>query len=219
MVSGPQGEMAARRGRLRASHADRNQVVDVLKAAYIEGRLTKDELDARLGQTLAARTYAELAALTADIPPGTKLAPRPRPDRSPAEQSAHWAAHRAVRSGLAAIGGIIVAVWVTAAAVGQPMVGVVLAVFVVILAAVASALVGSAVGAALMLESRRQRRSRGRFPTRPASGAGGQASEHPPSARPFPPADPGQQYAAEAARIRRRFSGQETARRAAYQAV
>ena len=87
MMSGPDGEMAARaadRGRLRASHADRNRVVDVLKAAFIEGRLTKDELDARLSQTLAARTYAELAALTADIPPGTKLARHPRPDRAPA---------------------------------------------------------------------------------------------------------------------------------------
>ena len=64
MMPGPEGEMAARadRGRLRASHADRNRVVDVLKAAFIEGRLTKDELDARLSQTLAARTYAEGAA-------------------------------------------------------------------------------------------------------------------------------------------------------------
>jgi hypothetical protein len=224
MVSGPEGETAARRGRLRASHADRNRVVDVLKAAFIEGRLTKDELDARLGQTLAARTYAELAALTADIPPGTKLAPQPRPDRAPAPQSTHWAAHRAVKSGAAAIGGIIVAVWLTTAVVGQPMVGMILAVFIVILAGLASALVGSMVGAALMLERRRQRRSGGRYPTRPASGAGGQASQQPPSARPFPPADPGEQHTAEAARIRRprrRFSRQVllNARTAAYQSV
>ena len=42
MMSGPEGEMAARaadQGRMRASHADRNRVVDVLKAAFIEGRL------------------------------------------------------------------------------------------------------------------------------------------------------------------------------------
>ena len=106
--------MAARadRGRLRASHADRNQVVDVLKAAFIEGRLTKDELDARLGQTLAARTYAELAALTADIPPGTKLARQPQPDRAPAPQSTRWVSHRAVKSGAVAIGGIALAVCV-----------------------------------------------------------------------------------------------------------
>jgi hypothetical protein len=32
-----------------------------------DGRLDKDELDARVGQTLAARTYAELATATAGI--------------------------------------------------------------------------------------------------------------------------------------------------------
>jgi hypothetical protein len=223
MGSGPEGEMAARRARLRASHADRNQVIDVLKAAFIEGRLTKGELDARLGQTLAARTYAELGALTADIPPGTKLARPPRPDRVPAPQSTHWAAHRAVRSGVATIGAAVVAVFITAAALGQPSVGVILAVFIVMLAAIASAVVGSLVGATLMLESRRRKRSRGQSPTRPSSGAGGQASQGPPSAGPFPQAGPGERYTAEASRIRRPLHRHDTVisdpRRAAYQAV
>lgn len=53
---------------MRASDADREQVVDVLKAAFVQGRLLKDELDARAGQAFASRTYAELAAVTADIP-------------------------------------------------------------------------------------------------------------------------------------------------------
>jgi len=57
-------------GHLRASHADREQVIGVLKAAFVQGRLTKDELEARAGQTFAARTYGELAALTADLPAG-----------------------------------------------------------------------------------------------------------------------------------------------------
>ena len=61
---------AAGRGRLRASHADREHVLDVLKAAFVQGRLTEDEFDMRVGQTGASRTYAELAALTADIPAG-----------------------------------------------------------------------------------------------------------------------------------------------------
>jgi hypothetical protein len=56
------------RGHLRASHADRERVVGVLKAAFVDGRLAKDEFDLRVGQTFAARTYAELAALTADLP-------------------------------------------------------------------------------------------------------------------------------------------------------
>jgi hypothetical protein len=69
---------AAGRGHLRASHADRDQVIDTLKAAFIQGRLTKDELDLRVGQTLASRTYAELAALTGDIPAGVAAARSPR---------------------------------------------------------------------------------------------------------------------------------------------
>ena len=54
--------------RFRASDADRDQVIDVLKTAFVQGRLTKDEFDARVGATLASRTYADLAAHTADIP-------------------------------------------------------------------------------------------------------------------------------------------------------
>jgi Domain of unknown function (DUF1707) len=53
---------------MRASHADREQVVDALKDAFVHGRLTKDELDTRTGRALAARTYADLDAATADIP-------------------------------------------------------------------------------------------------------------------------------------------------------
>jgi hypothetical protein len=59
---------ATARDRLRSSDADREQVIDVLKAAFVQGRLTKDELDVRAGQALASRTYAELTAITADIP-------------------------------------------------------------------------------------------------------------------------------------------------------
>jgi DUF1707 SHOCT-like domain len=76
---------AAGRGQLRASHADREQVIEVLKAAFVQGRLTKDELDARVGQALASRTHAGLAALTTDIPVGLLAAPRQRePARRPA---------------------------------------------------------------------------------------------------------------------------------------
>lgn len=73
MTAKPRDDMAAAaagRGRLRASHADRENVLDVLKAAFVQGRLTKDEFDMRVGQTFASRTYAELAALTANIPAG-----------------------------------------------------------------------------------------------------------------------------------------------------
>ena len=69
---------------IRASTADRERVVDVLKAAFTEGRLTQEECGERAGQALSARTYGELAALTADLPAGSlgSLVPQ-LPDSSP----------------------------------------------------------------------------------------------------------------------------------------
>ena len=68
MVTGPWDPHAAAIGRLRASDADRDRVVDALETAYAQGLLTTDELAARTSQALAARTYAELAAVTSDLP-------------------------------------------------------------------------------------------------------------------------------------------------------
>jgi len=79
VITGPQDPAAAGGDRLRAGHADREQVIEALKNAFVHGRLTKDELDARAGQALAARTYADLAALTADIPPAPAPAAPARP--------------------------------------------------------------------------------------------------------------------------------------------
>jgi hypothetical protein len=53
---------------LRAARADRERVIDLLKAAFAQGRLDRDEFDARIGQVLASRTYGELAVITAGIP-------------------------------------------------------------------------------------------------------------------------------------------------------
>ena len=73
-MAGPgDGLEAGGRGHLRASHADRERVIGTLEAASVQGRLTKDELDARAGQAFAARTYAQLAALTADLPAGWRM--------------------------------------------------------------------------------------------------------------------------------------------------
>jgi hypothetical protein len=60
----------AGRGHLRASRADREDVIDTLKAAFVQGRLARDEFDLRVSQTLGSRTHAELAVLTADLPAG-----------------------------------------------------------------------------------------------------------------------------------------------------
>ena len=69
-----------------ASDADREQVVEILTAAFVQGRLTIDELRQRVGLALASRTYAELATMTADIPaPPLKAPPPPRPVRPAAQ--------------------------------------------------------------------------------------------------------------------------------------
>src|SRR5215469_4794012 len=78
--------VAAGHGHLRASHADRDHVIDTLKAAFVQGRLTKDELDLRVSQTLTSRTYADLATLTADLPArltGARLGLGPAPPQVP----------------------------------------------------------------------------------------------------------------------------------------
>ncbi|MCP2340042.1 DUF1707 SHOCT-like domain-containing protein [Actinomadura rupiterrae] len=65
-------EKAPGAGGLRASDRDRDQVLVRLHSAFAEGRLTEPELDERIERALAARTMAELSALSADLPdPGT----------------------------------------------------------------------------------------------------------------------------------------------------
>jgi hypothetical protein len=56
------------RGRLRAADADRDHVAGLLSTAYTEGRLSKDEYDARLDHALSARTYADLDQVISDLP-------------------------------------------------------------------------------------------------------------------------------------------------------
>ena len=67
MITGPGDNTTAvegrRDGHLRASHADREQVIGILKAAFVQGRLTKDELDARVDQVFC------LAAITLLVAP------------------------------------------------------------------------------------------------------------------------------------------------------
>src|SRR5258708_17123502 len=90
-VSPGYGMTPAGDGRMRASTADRDRAVDVLKAGFAEGRLTKDEYDARVSQAYAARTYAELAMVTADLPGGPMVASYGQPylqPCSPARSSA-----------------------------------------------------------------------------------------------------------------------------------
>jgi hypothetical protein len=95
VITGPGDEeiaVAAGRGHRRASRADREQTIDTLKVAFVQGRLTKDEFDSRISQALASRTYADLVTVTADIPAGLAGAQPPR-------ESPRWRANNAVRWG------------------------------------------------------------------------------------------------------------------------
>jgi hypothetical protein len=82
-------DTAAAQGRdhdeFRASHADREQVIEVLKVAFVQERLAKDEFDLRVGQAFAARTRAELAAVTVGLPAEPATAKPPAPARPQSE--------------------------------------------------------------------------------------------------------------------------------------
>jgi Domain of unknown function (DUF1707) len=201
-MAGPGDEIAAGaegRGHLRASHADREQVIETLKAAFMQGRLTKDELDLRLGQALASRTYAELAAVTADIPAGLTTGPPPTPARAQGEQPV-------LRAGpvITAATVLYAGVWVYA--MFFPKGGDGPSKFSLIFDSGFVYLIILATCVGLVAALRREQRSGGQSPRRPAAGAGGQAPQRLPSADPgrlLPPAGPSHRDTAEAARRRR----------------
>jgi hypothetical protein len=60
VTAGREDGTAGALGRLRTSHADREAAIGVLRAAFVQGRLTKDMFDVRVGQAFASRTYADL---------------------------------------------------------------------------------------------------------------------------------------------------------------
>jgi hypothetical protein len=94
-------------------------VIDALKAAFVHGLLAKDEFDVRVGQVLA--TYADLDALTADIPAGLTAVQPPEPSRESRNQKL-IARGTAVSAGatmvFAVAGGV---------AGGKPVIGLILA--------------------------------------------------------------------------------------------
>jgi hypothetical protein len=65
------------RGKLRASDADRDRVVEYLNVAYSEGRLSKGEYDGRLENAFSARTYADLDQIVTDLPAARAAAAPP----------------------------------------------------------------------------------------------------------------------------------------------
>lgn len=67
---------------LRASDADRERLVELLKSAFAEGRLSQEEYNLRMGHAYTARTYGELGALVSDLPGGMPRYPADQPRRA-----------------------------------------------------------------------------------------------------------------------------------------
>jgi hypothetical protein len=165
-MTGPGDNTAAAEGRrdghFRASRADREQVIDTLKAAFVQERLTKEEFDARVGQALASRTYADLAALTGDIPDGLPGRQPREPGRVRDRPPMSNARKAAICVAIAVAVPVVLAV---------PTGGFALAI------SVPFYFMALLIAAAQMLITRYEKRSRGQLPPRP--GQGGQVEEGP----------------------------------------
>ena len=172
-MTGPQDPAAAGGDRLRAGHADREQVIETLKTAFVDGRLTRDELDARAGRALAARTRADLAALTADIPAQPAAAgsacPPARVRRRPLVRAAAGSGGCLVIGAAALVGAGILDPGNVPGPPPGPISGPSPAglMFFIAIFAVLAALGILAIG---MVTSWEQRRSRGQLPPRPGPG-------------------------------------------------
>jgi hypothetical protein len=109
----------------RASDADRDRVAALLREAHAEGRLDVDELGDRLDATYASRTYAELAALTQDLPvSGERPRPAPAPVPAPAERPSVRRGDRDLRGAWAAWGvavAVNVVIWLLVAVTSGPV--------------------------------------------------------------------------------------------------
>lgn len=158
MVTGPGDDwVAGSRSRMRAADADREQMIDALKSAFAQGRLTKDEFDLRVGQAFASRTYAELAAILAGIParPTGPVAPaqqqRPRPPARPSTKKVAISCACAVLAAELVLFVLIITI----------------PVFLTLDLAVLANLVGLPLVGGLVLDTWRENRGRGQLPPGP----------------------------------------------------
>jgi hypothetical protein len=163
---------------MRASHADRDRVIDTLKAAYVYGLVTKDEFDDRVGHALASRSRAELALITADIPDELPTAP---PLLSPELAKASLPARAKLRPSDRAVGTTLVlsASLFIVAFFAPSQLAELLA-----LGATGSALVSLFLAVARALGSRHDKRSSGEIPPRGAVGTGLETGQLPQISQP-----------------------------------
>jgi Domain of unknown function (DUF1707) len=144
MAAGAEGD-----SNLPTWHAGREQVLDALKAAFVQGRLARDEFDLRVSQVLGA--YAELDAVTADIPAGLTTAQPPETIRKSHNK-------KLIQRGTAAGAGASVALTATiaVAARGNPVISLVIVGLVGIFVAVLLAVLLTLVSWVLEMASSRQ---------------------------------------------------------------
>jgi Domain of unknown function (DUF1707) len=204
MATGPGDELAASaagRGYLRVSDAEREQVIGTLKAAFVQGRLAKDEFDLRVDQVFASRTYAELAAVTADLPARPAVAQPPRAVRTRRGQPV-LRPGRVMASATALYAGVQAFLFLSPWPKGgeNDPAPAKIALFLLSNPIYVLVLLTCIVW---LIARRRQRRSGGRSPQLPAAGGGSQPSRYQSSARPADELPPtGRGHTAEAERNR-----------------
>jgi len=191
VTAGREDGTAGTPGHLRTSRADREQAVDVLKAAFVQGHLTKGEFDQRVGQAFVARTYAELAPLTADIPDGvTSVQPPAGHSREPGKALSFKTATR--------VGAVGAAPSVASAAVVLVQASAVPTVVGVFLVGLTGVFVAGLLATLLMILSWAIRRAQNRAAQGPPSGPDGLAARRR-AAGELPPTRRGLRQIAEAA--------------------
>jgi hypothetical protein len=155
-------------GHVRAAHADRERAVGVLKNAFVRGMLDKDEFDQRVGEAFASRTYAELAAVTRDLPAPVPAIPDPDEGWLTIRRAVIISACMLVPTALATVLSVPFA---DPAFIVLPFLAFFLA---------------SLVSVPLITEALHRRRTRPRRPQAPAAGAGGKAVRESPRQRRSP---------------------------------
>jgi hypothetical protein len=154
-------------------------VVETLKTAFVAGRLTKGEFAARMGQALSARTYGDLAALTADLPAGPAAVEPAVAGPIPAVPAP--ALRRPMTSAAAVAGVFLVIAAAAILAMGRlasgldgpdPHAAWIGELLILVIFSFAAALSALGIGAVASIEQRRARR---RLPPRPRPGSVGPA--------------------------------------------
>jgi hypothetical protein len=179
-------------------------VISTLKGAYVAGMLAKDEFDLRVGQTLAARTYAELAAVTPDLPATLAAAQPSTLARAQGEEPMRHPGRMIAVATAVYAGPWAYVLWTSPNRDDNHAVG--LLILLWIYGGFIAYLLAWFVAVVNMIALWREKRSGGQLPRGQAPGAESPAPWRLPPVGPggqLPPADSGQPQGAEAAPIRR----------------